>query len=428
MFFYCPSFCCEDNINLFIQLMNFNYISSNFSILSFDKIFSTLDLLYLLQNTPTKRRIISQSFFPKRYNILPKNYNKIDEQYYNRLYLSLLMHNEKFFFVKNAYHTFHNYTIFNIQNWNSEYKPILLQYIHHKYNLPLLEDNETSRDVEKDITFLRTNHIFVDDVYKSISHNQDIPIGADISKYNISYVNQEFIENHQLQISSFFDPIDNYCFHHSFLGENVKTGMNPFTRRPFDAIVLDEWISEFKGNNTRHNFPISTIKDSISHFPYIFDSIYLDQTNYNYKVKSLIDYIEKFFFINHPYNNIYRLYKMKAYEIAYISYILHKDTSLFPLFQKVIETPTILNLLKTILFYCKNKYKYINVIYFFLEEILADLSSFEKIEKFLPSISSNTYEIMINYTIRYNTSNIIFFNKFLGNMLKINEYKEKYTS
>ena len=429
MFFYCPSFCCEETINLFINMLNLNFIPCNIAILSFDKMFSTLDLLYLLQNYPTKKKLVSSTFFPKKYNIYVTNFKKLDEKFYNKLYVFLLMHNEKFFYIKNAYHPFHNYNVFNIPTaWNSEYKSVLLEYLYHKYNLPPLssQEKDDSCTIENDISYLRNHNVLIDDVYRILSNNNNIPIGADShSSNNVCYVNQEFIDNNQLQLSSFFDSIDNYAFHHTYLGENIKTGLNPFTRRKIDPSVLDQWIHKFNQNS--NNFPLTTIHDSIGHFPYLFDSVYVNQPSDKYKVKSLIDYIEKYFYINHPYNNIYRLETMKSYEIAYISHILIKDTSLFPRFQKVTNRPDILNLLQILLYYCKTKYRYINVIYFFIEEIFADLSSFNNIENLLSNVSSNTYEIMINYTIRYNTSNIVFFNKFLSNMLKINEFKQKYS-
>lgn len=430
MFFYCPTFCCEKNINLFIRLMNFNYRPCNVAILSYNKMFTALDLLYILQNDLKKQKIISSAFFSKKYNVLIKDFQPLDEDSYNKLYLFLLMHNEKFFHVTKAYHTFHSYNIFNITtNWGPQYKSLLLDYLYQKYNLPTLSTNEKddATTIERDIMYLRTNQVVMDHVYQIISNNKDIPIGVDLdSNSSICYVNQEFIENSKLQLSSYFDPFDNYAFNHSYLGELVKTGVNPFTRRKIDPDILEKWISHF--DRHRYNFPISTIHDSFSHFPYLFDSVYISKSNQQYKVSSLIDYIEKYFYINHPYNHIYRLQNMKSYEIKYISYILNKDTSLFPRFQNVAKTPDILTLLQTLLYYCKYKYKYINVIYFFLEEILADISSFGNIESLLSNISLNTYEIMINYTIRYNTNNIIFFNKFLSNMMKINEYKQQYST
>ena len=131
----------------------------------------------------------------------------------------------------------------------------------------------------------------------------------------------------------------------------------------------------------------------------------------------------KNFFINHPYNNIFRLKNMKSYEIKYIGFIFNKDTTLFKRFDELLEIPSVLNLIQILFYYCKTKYKYISIIYFYLEEIFADLSCFDKVNEFIHNISSNMYELMLNYSIRYNTNNIILFNKFLSNMMKINEFK-----
>ena len=99
LFFYCPNFCNDKSINVFIELLNFNFNSSNFAIFSTKNIFSTIDLLYILQNLKSTKRIITKSFFPKKYKI-NLNYNQLNELHYNKLYLFLLMHNDKFFYVQ----------------------------------------------------------------------------------------------------------------------------------------------------------------------------------------------------------------------------------------------------------------------------------------------------------------------------------------
>ena len=295
-----------------------------------------------------------------------KNFQTLDDEHYQKLYLFFLMHNEKFFHTSSAYNKFHSYNIFNITTeWELQYKSVLLDYLYHKYNLPILSSDEKddATVIERDLLYLRNHQVLIDQVYQVISNNKDIPIGVD-SNSPICYVNQEFIENSKLQKSSFFDSIENYSFNHSYLGELVKTGENPFTRTKIDSHIVDKWISYFDQHH-RYNFPLSTIHESFSHFPYLFDSVYILESNQKYKISALIDYIEKFFYINHPYNHIHRLQNMKSYEIRYISYILIKDTSLFPRFQNVAKKPNILTLLQTLLYYCKHKYKYINVIYFF---------------------------------------------------------------
>ena len=149
--------------------MNFNYRPCNVAILSYNKMFTALDLLYILQNDPKKQQILSSAFFSKKYNVLIKDFQPLDEDSYNKLYLFLLMHNEKFFYVTKAYHTFHSYNIFNIKtNWVPQYKSILLDYLYHKYNLPTLSTNEKddASVIEGDIIYLRNYQVLMDHVYK----------------------------------------------------------------------------------------------------------------------------------------------------------------------------------------------------------------------------------------------------------------------
>ena len=174
-----------------------------------------------------------------------------------------------------------------MDKWNPNYKNILLYYLKHKYNLP---EQTSITSITNNIMHLRNNQNFLEDVYRNIC-DVDKPIGSKKNN-NITYVNHSFIDNNQLQLSSFFEPIDNYAFHHSDLGENMKIGKNPYTRLEFDNDVIRKWIQEVE-----FNFPISTINDSLCHYPYIFDSVFLCKNNNNkYKIQCLIDYVEKFFY------------------------------------------------------------------------------------------------------------------------------------
>ena len=150
-----------------------------------------------------------------------------------------------------------------------------------------------------------------------------------------------------------------------------------------------------------------------------------DHKSVQIKKKNIISYIESFFNINHPYNQIHKIEHFKAYEIKYLSYVLLKETKLFPSFQKSFDNPAITTLLKVLLDSCRKRTKYLNIIHYFLEEIFQDLDCYMKISPYLDCFEENYPKILDVYLSRFNISNTHYFNKFIRNIFIIKKFQEE---
>jgi hypothetical protein len=414
LFFRKQSFVSEKRINLFIRLLNFNYIPNNYLIISPTKIVSLLDVLYMLQN---KKDIIPKNFFPAK---LMKEYYfcRLSQEYYDKLYIALLCYNEKFLTTKVGIHPIHNLTVYNLEDWKDN--DFIISFIKNRYNLP---QNAPIETLKESIMFLKENIEYIEDTL----NKNDKPIGVDEEeeKQDITYVNTRFIENSYLQSSSYFPVIDNFGFHHSFFGENVRKGINPFTRQAFPEKVINSWMLD---NNNTPMFPICLIEESISSFPFLFETVYEKKESVDTTIiNSLFSFIESSFRINHPYNNIMKMIHFEQYQIEYVVHILRSETTLFPKFEYMKENNkmTLKYLAKILYYYSVKKPKYLNVLYFFLEEIISDMMTYNRVCRYIDDIESNYLEMMDAYIIRYNTNNNAFFNKFIYNMIKINDFKGK---
>ena len=406
LLFYMDSFRTEERIDYFIEMLKFGVLPNHFMIINYNKIYSLLDILCLLQD---EKKIIPKTVFPKYFNM---KFSKLSVENFEKIYINLLFQKEKFYYLKKEIQLVKMtyYTVYDLSKLNDK---LLNQYIIEKYNLP-----KNTVNLQQSILYLISN---ITDYNNSLK-NETFPIGFDKDDTNYIYINPEFINNSELQISSFMNPIEGkYRFHKSFFSILIHTKMNPYTRKKIDEETLQNMIE----NINELIFPISTLDENISEFPFLFHK--LNNEDNSIGNQNILSFIESFFTINHPYNQIYKLQNLKSYEIKYVSHVLTTETKLFPKFQESYSKNDIENLLRIFLFYCKSKIKCLNVIYYFLEEIQQDLKCFHSIEKDLDDFEKNYSKIYDNYTSRFNTSNYIYFSKFIKNIYLIRKFKNNST-
>ena len=97
---------------------------------------------------------------------------------------------------------------------------------------------------------------------------------------------------------------------------------------------------------------------------------------------------------------------------------MKNETHLFPKFQECYNHPNTLHLFKILLHYCRNKSKFLNVIYFFLEEIIQDLQCYKKIKPLLDDFENNYNSILSIYFSRFQINNNHYLDKFMKNIYK----------
>lgn len=406
LLFYQESYRTKQRLDFFLKLLNYGFLSDHLMIFNFHKMYSLIDVLCILQYG---KSVIPKSFFPKQ---IITEYKKLPQAWFSELYMTLLCQDGRFFSYEkllndNLTHT----TVFHIDSNSSSY---LVNYCLHQFNLPL--------STKIDFIFPSCLYLFsnFDDYEKWIENQNSFPIGINEQDTNYIFVNPEFVNNGELQEHTFFNPIeDKYRFHKTFFRDLIRTKVNPYTRNKIDEQTLQSLIQQCNESI----FPISTLEEKKIYFPFLFPKLYHNKLQQ--KNKSLISFIESFFHVNHPYNQIYKIERFKEYEIKYLSHVLLKETNLFPSFQKSFDNPTINTLLKVLLDSCRRQTKYLNIIYYFLEEILQDLNCYIKISPLIDSFEENYPKILDIYLSRFNVSNTHYFNKFIRNIFLIKKFHDE---
>ena len=403
LFFYISDFQNKKMVLFFIEMLKFGFLPNQLMILSPSKIYTTIDCFYELQ----KKDIIPKYFFSSQKIYSKFQYKPLSEKLFNHIYITLLCYDCKFLNVKSDSYI-HEINIFNISDYIDEY-PILYDYILEKFKLP---KNLSISEIKKRITFLNQYKDKINYFPKNIPINSS----KNIIEMNKEYFNQEFIENEKLQNYEFLAEIDGkFNFHHNFFPILYKTKINPYTRLKISDKDLDKW-----NNEILYNFPISTLDDSLSSYPYFFSSLQLDKNDF--LIRNLFSLLENYFSICHPYHQTSSIVKFKPYEIQFFAHVLSYETSFLKRFQKVIEKPTHLHLFKILYFYCKLNTKYINIIYFLMEEILQDIQSYYKLKSIIHHLDEYSNLFYNEYSGRFGTYNPQYMKKFIENLLLIHRY------
>lgn len=418
--------------NFFVKLLNFNFQGSTLLIINSTKIYSTLDLLYLLQQN--KKQIIPQRFFPSNLNL---SFHTLNKNTFNYLFTSLLTHEAKFFYLKGRkrnFNTLTNLSVYNLQTFfkDEEYDKNIQDLI---YNYVLKRFNMIENEIDtNNITTIISKYIHLN-VIKEKEHlpkdfSQDYSEDYILNKI---YVNPLYINNSEFPSRQFIQIINEnmFCFHENFLFFLINKKINPFTNSKMNNDQIDFIL---KILTEKIIFPISVFDSYTKAFPFIFDKLDYDDDTNNYKQRDMIAFIEMFFSQNHPYNQIHKLATLKPFQIKYIAYFILKETFLFPLFNKVYNKVSLQTLLDVLLFYARTKTPYMNIIFYFFEEIFFDFSAYDHLdEKSLDDTEGHSFDIFQAFEYRYggeerimnvNIESSPFFSKFIKSMYKLREFQK----
>lgn len=463
LLFYCPTFHLKKTVQFFLKLLNFNFNNETLFIYNYNNIFSCLDLLVSLQHQDKVK--IKRSFFPSNLKV---QFNKLGESLFETIYIALVCHNDKFFFLnKNDKFSFVELAA-NLPNYNTiddlnklklseKLNPHLLkflyQYIVKKYNLTNTKeyypenlqqlyfhlDFNTSSIYDKGIGpqnyMSMIDKPTIDSSYEVDHYHYDQPKDFTLEKNvnllntntfeNPTFLNPLFISNNDFSINHFIEIDSNFFFHENYCFYLINKKKNPFTNKPLNNETIDSIFTYMQKN---YIFPISSLTlDDLQKSSSLFNIDYNTDDEKTRKT-TLLQYIETFFSYNHPYNQIIKLQNFKKFQIKFFSYNILQNTSLFPNFRDSFLNPNISNLLKIILSYCRSsKSKYLNIIFYFLEEAMLDLDAYDKVQLYLKNINLNYHHIMDTFEFRYNQyhSSSVFFPKFLNTMLKIKQFESE---
>lgn len=393
LFFYLDRFSTESMIQCFIDSLKFGFQSDQLIVLKPSKILSMLDCLVSLQ----EKDILPKSFFSHQVIETEFRYRKIEKNLFERLNLILLCYNCKFLY-KSSTLPIYSLHINNIESYLSKYD-FLRKYIIQKFKLP---ESIPPSEIIRRIKFLKR--------YEKFIPEQSFP------KTCIEhYFNPEMLDNSFLPLYEFLSETDDHFFFHlQFFPLLYQTKYNPYTRQKIETNKLKQWKNEIK-----YNYPITTLKESLDIYPYMFSSI---QENKNI-FHSLFQILEYFFNVHHPYHKISSFLYMEKYEILYVGYVLTHETKLLKKFNKILKNPTIFELFKILFFYCQSDVKFINIIYFLLEEILQDIHCYKKLKHYLHNLDDNLVFLYDEYYARFGTYNPQFMKKFIENLIKIKIYE-----
>lgn len=403
LFFYIPEFQKEEMVFFFIDLLKFGLSPNQLMILSPSKIYTILDCFTQLQ----KKDILPKFFLSSQKIYSNFHYQRLPEKIYNHIYISLLCYDCKFLNIriKSPLHAIH---LFNIKEYMESF-PIFYYFILEKFKLP---KGLSFDEIESRIKFLSLFKEKIEYAPKNIP----ISSGGIPTHPEREYFNLEFIENEKLQEYEFLSQYDGkYNFHHNYFPILYRTKLNPFTRLTIPEIQLESWK-----DNLKYNFPLTSLEDSFKNFPYIFHSMELEKNNFY--IRNLFFLLENYFSISHPYHQTYEIIKLKPYEIQYFSHALSYETSFLKKFKKVIEKPTHVFLFKILYHYCKSNNKYVNIIYFLMEEILQDLQSYKKLRPIIDYLDDNSTVFYNEYFGRFGTYNPEYMKKFIENIICIDKF------
>lgn len=405
LIYYNHEYQKKEIVELFIDFLKFGFSPNQFIIISPGKIFTILDCLIRLQ----RKDFIQKSFFSKQFIFKNPSHRPLNKYLYEYLYISLLCYRVQTISnnIKEPLNSIH---IENMREYMKRYQ-IFNYYILVKFKLPLTISED---EVYKRIKFLFSHK-------NKIKYSQeDEPIQPhsnfeEIEKKKKEYCNPDFIENSELQYYEFFPEVNHkFNFHKSYFPLIYKTKINPYNRLPISDITLRKWKQELN-----YNFPIMTLGESLSIYPYIFSNIDFNKKEYN---RNLFFILESYFNIFHPYHQISSIVHLKPFQIQYLCYVLSNETSFLNKFKYCIKKPTYFQLFKIMYSYCKSNMKNVNIIYFLMEEILQDIFCYEKLKECIDQLDDNSSLFYNEYYARFGTYNPQYMRKFIENLLQIHRY------
>ena len=412
LFYFCPSFRSENVFKMFYQFLNYG-LEPTHCMCQSTNVFTYVDLLVHLQNTDDKKIFKLFGNHPLKRQLL---YSKLETHNYEEILLILLCYGV-------PYHTEHpldSLTWFSCDSYLKKNNMFQL-YAKEKMKLPLNLGYEETR---KRIHYIVMHFHYLSKVIEKLNSEKTTPIGFQTENQLNNFYNINFYLNSQLQFYEFLPPIPEngqfYHFHKTFYFQLISNKSNPFTRTTVEEDSLKS-IQNYFENNSVHIFPMTELND-LKENVYIFSEQKINDTLF--KKRQSFHFIEQFFEIYHPYNQISRLDKLKKFEIKYISHVFYYETNVLKKFFHCLNTPTLTNLYKIMLYYCRKSNKYVSIMYFLMEEIFQDLACFYRLQPYISCLNNHYDSLFEQYIIRFEHFDTQYMNRFVENMLVIYRFKD----
>ena len=413
LLYYHPMYRNTNVYNILIKYLKLYFKPDNIIIINSKKTYFLLDMLILLQGNkfPIKKSFLSNVFIKKTC----LEYEKLPQHIFDEIVLLLLCLGAKT--CGKYYHFFLTLNYDNMTNYF--YFDFFRHYVLNRFKLPL---TITNKEISTRINFMIKYKKFLIELIHTFS---DIPVRYKFINTNENYFfNPELIPNNELCIEEFmFPPIEesnyNIYFHSQYFNLLQQTHVNPYNRKNIDQTYLSLWkhnISKF------YIFPLFSLTESVSNEPYLFYNV---EKNVKASIRYNLLYIEQFFSIFHPYNNILTISNFKSYQLKYIGHLCCYHTTLLPKFQKLIFSPDIQTFIQCVTVYIRKHVKFISMIHFMLEEAITDLKCFEKIKFNIADIDQNSMEFLDLYFDRHEEFNSALITRFIENLLIIERYRKQ---
>lgn len=412
LLYYSPSFRDERIYHLFFKFLNYGFNPTQ-CLCTSNNVFTYLDMLILLQ----KGNILKlTSFIGKHFINKDLCYQKLDQIKFEKLFLTFLCYGVPF----QHEHCLQNMTWFNCEKYLTQHK-VFEYYVKERLKVPI---TITVQETTKRLKYILLHHRHIRDLANRFD-SKGHPIGMKDKNAMNNFFNIEFVGNQTLQHYEFLPPVtekeQSIYFHKSFFFHLISKRVNPFTRTELDQTIIEKW-KEYVNNNSIFIFPIQDIL-SINENIYLFSDQKINDSTF--KLRQSFHFIQQFFEIYHPYHQINRLYNLKKFEVKYISHLFYYETNILKNFSKVMHNPSVTQLYKVMLYYCRKSIKYVSIMYFLMEEIFQDLSCYEKLKPYITSLNDNYDLLFEQYILRFEHFDTQYMNKFVENMLVIYRYEEE---
>lgn len=417
LLFYQKNFQTKEIFDIFLKTLKFGFQPNFLVILSFQKIYLPLDFFLLLSKGQVKNiSFLKNNFHPIQSFVFTEMKNLY---FYNSILFSFFCYNSL-----RPQQELPDIACITLRDIYYYLKyDILKAYLVNIFKLPFDLSND---EIVKRIFYLSKKEKHLPLIFENENH-VDIPFNVNERFRNsdndsVLFINPELVGNNFLSKDEYLPVLvegqKKYYFHETYYPILIRQKTNPYSRQPISSPNLQSWKEHLEN---KFVFPIQTTSEFLkTNDTYIFS--FKTMTDY-IKYRQCYAYIEQLFQFYHPYNQINKVLQQKNYELQYFAHVLVYESNLMKNFKQVLKKPNYITFFKNLLFYCRKGTKFINMIYFFSEEIFQDLQCYEKIENNIDNLDENTSELWDQYYSRYSTFHPSFMKKFLQQLLLIQKYK-----
>lgn len=414
--YFSSAFRSTQVYQIFFELLNYGFEPSKCMYVS-NKVMTYIDLLIHLQNNCNERQVLKAL---KKHPIRNKLvYEKLEKEHFEKILLTLLCYGVPYHYE----HPFENLTWLSCEAYLKK-NEIFHFYAKERMKLPL---NISDKETMKRIQYILLHYHYLPKLIEKLDLGKNnIPIAFQSNTENSNFHNINFYLNSQLQFYEYLPPIHEkgqlYYFHKTFFPQLLSKKSNPFTRNTIDEETI-RTLKDYVHTKNTHVFPMSELLE-VNENVYIFSGQKIIDCAFSRRQS--FHFIEQFFEIYHPYHQISRLHKLKQFEIKYISHIFYYETNVLKKFHQCMTFPTVTNLYKIMLYYCRKSNKYVSIMYFLMEEIFQDLACFDRLKPHITSLNDHYDALFEQYIIRFEHFDTQYMNRFVENMLIIYRYKDSY--